>query len=402
MKSMQLIVITTGSYPYGGAATNRHISYLKGLVKMGVSIQLIVLEQEESQSSLSVLPEGDFEGIKYIYAKWRKNPQKSRTILCKIIDRISAQSRAIGILKKTVSKDVNTKLLVLLVNPIDIVPYLWIAHKRNIKIFHERTEFPFLGQDSFIKKNLLAFYLRKIIPKFSGIFVISKALVNYFKENKIDESKILHLPMTVDLDRFKINSGRVSDWGKYIAYCGSMYTDKDGVPILIEAFNVIAGEFCDLNLVLIGDNSDMVKFQHINQQIERSPYKTRIFVTGWMESDKIPSLLKGAQLLALARPDNIQAKGGFPTKLGEYLATGNPVVITDVGEHCLYLKDKFSAFISQPDSPVLFAEKIREALLDNSLAESVGKNGKIAAEKYFNSDIQAKALFDFIYGRRND
>ena len=49
-------------------------------------------------------------------------------------------------------------------------------------------------------------------------------------------------------------------------------------------------------------------------------------------------------MLVLARPDNIQAKGGFPTKLGEYLATGNPVVVTKVGEIPNYLIDGVNAF----------------------------------------------------------
>ena len=55
--------------------------------------------------------------------------------------------------------------------------------------------------------------------------------------------------------------------------------------------------------------------------------------------------------MALARPTNKQAEGGFPTKLGEYLATGNTVVVTNVGEIGEFLHDKVNAFVSDPDSP---------------------------------------------------
>ncbi|MDD3567455.1 MAG: hypothetical protein PHT92_03550 [Bacteroidales bacterium] len=34
----KLIVISSGSFPYGGAATNRHLSYLKGMAELGLGI----------------------------------------------------------------------------------------------------------------------------------------------------------------------------------------------------------------------------------------------------------------------------------------------------------------------------------------------------------------------------
>ena len=64
----------------------------------------------------------------------------------------------------------------------------------------------------------------------------------------------------------------------------------------------------------------------------------------------MPKYLCNAKLLALARPDSIQAQGGFPTKLGEYLATGRPVVVTKVGEIPDYLEDGVNAFLSDINS----------------------------------------------------
>ena len=51
----------------------------------------------------------------------------------------------------------------------------------------------------------------------------------------------------------------------------------------------------------------------------------------------------------MARPDSRQARGGFPTKLGEYLATGKPVCVTKVGEITVYLEDNVSAFLAEPE-----------------------------------------------------
>jgi glycosyltransferase involved in cell wall biosynthesis len=58
----------------------------------------------------------------------------------------------------------------------------------------------------------------------------------------------------------------------------------------------------------------------------------RIQWKGEVPRDQIPAILQHASLLVLPRPESKQAQGGFPTKLGEYLATGNPVCSTRVGE----------------------------------------------------------------------
>jgi glycosyltransferase involved in cell wall biosynthesis len=112
--------------------------------------------------------------------------------------------------------------------------------------------------------------------------------------------------------------------------------------------------------------------------------------------DVIPSIIGNADLLALPRPDSKQAQGGFPTKLGEYLATGKPVCATTVGELPDYLTDNESVFFAQPGSVESFAEAMRRALYDPENAKRVGLNGKQVAQEEFNKDIQAKKLYQFL------
>ena len=94
----------------------------------------------------------------------------------------------------------------------------------------------------------------------------------------------------------------------------------------------------------------------------------------------------------LARPNNKQAEGGFPTKLGEYLATGNTVVVTNVGEIGLFLEDKKNAFISEPDSAEKFSQKNYAKPLLNNNALQVGIEGKKLVYNEFNYLTQANVL----------
>ena len=81
---------------------------------------------------------------------------------------------------------------------------------------------------------------------------------------------------------------------------------------------------------------------------------------------------------------------GFPTKLGEYLATGNPVVVTKVGEITDYL-DNGCAYLAEPDSVQSFSDKLIEALT-NENSNIVGNKGRDIAIKYFSHKKQGEKL----------
>lgn len=388
-KINQYLFITTGSYPVGNAATNRALSYSRGIAELGCKVTILVLGPEYNQSRLSNKRRLIYNGVEIAYS----SPLLfvKRGIVGKINYLFGVLLGFVKLVYLLFKFRSSMVVSLLIADPLLLRLFIFPVKLFKSKVFHERTEFPFLNRKN---KHIYNYYLYRIIPLFDGIYVISFLLVDFFKNLTINP--ILHLPMTVELDRFQIRP--LPSGIKYIAYCGSMYTDKDGVPDLIEAYNLIASDFKDLYLYLIGDNSDKIKFQLIQNKIDASPFFERIICTGHVNRDSMPRLLKNAALLALCRPDNMQAKGGFPTKLGEYLATSNPVVITNVGDHTKYLQDGISAFISQPDNPVHFSEKLKECLNNYDLAKEVGKAGYQVAKEHFNYKVQAERLKEFIAG----
>ena len=179
-----------------------------------------------------------------------------------------------------------------------------------------------------------------------------------------------------------------------VAFTGT-YTDrKDGVSILIEAFAKISDKYPSLHLLLAG-------FQHPDMEgqkvlIRKYNLQERISHIGMIDKSEVPSFIGNACLLALSRPDSHQAQGGFPTKLGEYLATGNPVCVTKVGEIPNYLEDNVSAFMAEPGDVDSFADAMDRALRDETNAKRVGANGRKVAEENFDAEKQAKRLSQFL------
>ena len=44
---MKLIFVSSGQYPDGGAATNRHLAYAKGLKELGHEIEFLLLTEQQ-------------------------------------------------------------------------------------------------------------------------------------------------------------------------------------------------------------------------------------------------------------------------------------------------------------------------------------------------------------------
>lgn len=233
------------------------------------------------------------------------------------------------------------------------------------------------------------------VSKIDLLAVMTKTLIRHYGPMAKPDAKLLHLPMTVDLKRFSVGSSNgVVHKRPYIVYIGVLNNQKDGVDILIRAFGEIAAKYPEYTLYLTGFYHHDVPMQR--QLISDLNLNDRIVYPGVMEKTDIPSFIQNAELLVMARPDSRQARGGFPTKLGEYLSTGNPVCVTRVGEIPDYLEDNISAFLADPGSVESFASAMDRALSDSENAKRVGANGRKVAEKHFSTDVQGERLMAFL------
>jgi len=257
----------------------------------------------------------------------------------------------------------------------------------------ERSELPEIYERSFIKKIGSNYYKRHIVTKLFGMVVMTNALKQYYSKFISIEDRIVIVPMSVDMQRFEKSDRKVRD-ESYIAYCGNVSNIKDGVDILIKAFALIS-ERHDIKLYIIGDSTEKNTISGLKELTENLGITGKVVFTGRVGADKIPELLCSAEVLALARPSSLQAAGGFPTKLGEYLATKNPVVVTETGEITFYLKDGESAYIAKPDSPKDFADKLDQCLSDPETAREIGVKGYEVASNFFDYRKQSELLNSF-------
>lgn len=383
---MRIVFISSGQYPNGGAASNRHLAYSKGLIELGHEVEFILLKKQHWQDE-----EIKFNEIRFICVC-----PKSSNSLSKI-EKIILHFKTIRKAKATLIKFNKEKKIsaLILLDPDSsiLIPLINQGKRLGLKIFHERTEYPFVvAGKSILGKIDLKIYLKYVIKKFDGIYVINHALKNYF--SSLTGCNIGVINMVVEPSRFEHDRKSSIYKNTIITYCGTLEGDKDGVPILIKSFAMIANEFPFAKLQLIGSLRNEKTKQRMMSLVQDLKIEDRVIFAGFVGREEMPDFLNNSDILALARPDNKQAEGGFPTKLGEYLATGNPVVITNVGEIGLFLKDRINAYIAEPDNVGKFAEKLQEALSDNDRIK-IGLEGKKLVYNEFNYLTQAKKLEQF-------
>lgn len=366
---MTIAIINTLPVPSGNASVNRLMAYAKDLSDYGHEVTIL---SSASFENSEVKP-----GL--------------RIISC---GRSRSRIGALSFLLKKVRKG-RFDVAILVSNSLLLIYPLWLTCRLcHIKFVQEKSEFPFvLMKGGSLCKSYASFYVNTTYRLFDGMIVMTPALMEYFSGKVRKSCKLFEMPMTVDSSRFNIPKTELQH-ARYIAYCGNMAGNKDGVKNLIHAFNLAAEQVPEINLLLIGGSSNSLDWEAIVSEVE-STGKERITLYGEASPDEIPSLLKNADALALARPSSLQAAGGFPTKLGEYLATGNPVIVTAVGNIPAYLNDS-NSFIVPPDRDDLFADAIVRCFEDYPKAQAIGLEGKKLVSEVFDSKIQSERLNKYL------
>ncbi len=380
---LNVVVVSTMPFPSGNASVNRILSYSKGLVELGnrVTVYTTGISNDSNYKFIN--------GIRYRGLRTSEGN--------KYLDQIKLITALFKLMFLLVKGDKKYDALILVSNSLALIYPLYFTTKlKGICFIQEKSEFPFvLNARSYIGKIFAKYYVSTTYRLFDGLIIMTSRLDEYLKDLTKKSCKRIVIPMTVEPERFDIKTNKPTE--DYIAYCGDISGNKDGVENLISAFKIVEGRFPIIKLYIIGDSKNPEDMLRLKEHAEKIGTKGARFL-GRVSRDKIPPLLCGAKVLALARPNSLQSSGGFPTKLGEYLATGNPTVVTKVGDIPNYLTDNVHAFLAEPDNVDAFAEKICQVLSGYDNAKSVAMKGKELINTTFNYFFQAKRLEDYLIG----
>lgn len=367
------------AYNPNTAATNRALAYLKGMSELGIRTNVEFFLTDSSKSKISQ----DYPNINihYYWDKWYYVNNKYIKHLCYAFFVLSFLFR------------VKSGDTVYMYNMADMLHYL--LKKKGVRVFVEKTEHPSMYALGSKLYHPSIFQYFKDCAKATGIITISTSLQHLFSENGADVNRIAIINTITDEDRFKkINPQRYEK--PYFAYCGTISTFKDGVDILLKAFHSVIKKHPNIDLRIAGTFANKEDEKTLNALVNELEISDKVVFMGVVSATDMPSFLAGAEAVVLSRPDNIQAKNGFPGKLGEYLLSKSPTIVTAVGDIPLFVKNGINGFVVEPNDVDAFAERMNWVIEHPNEAKVIGEYGANLARKEFNYLKETKKLIDFM------
>jgi glycosyltransferase involved in cell wall biosynthesis len=232
-----------------------------------------------------------------------------------------------------------------------------------------------LGRPLYFEAHAKPTFVSRIVARHAKrLIVISNGLKDAYIKAGVPAQKIIVAPDAVDEHLFDgvpergaaREVMRIPAEEKLVLYAGHLYPRK-GAALLAQA----AEQVPEATFAFLGGAPDDIEAFRLRWGSGKN-----IRIIGHVPHARVPLALRAADLLVLPNSgkDEDAAKFTSPMKLFEYMASGTPILASDVPSIREVLTDESAAFFT-PDDPDALAHAIKKLLSDVSVTEK-GKEAK--------------------------
>ncbi len=172
-----------------------------------------------------------------------------------------------------------------------------------------------------------------------------------------------------------------------------MYTGNlapyQGCGMLVKSFSHVVRQFPAAQLVIAGGEAHQI--DALKSQAGRSGIEWAVKFAGKVPMEEIPSLIQEADILVSPRMEGTNT----PLKIYDYLASGKPIVATDLPMHTQVLGP--GAAVLAPPEPKGFAEGMLKLLRSPSMRSRLARSGKKLVKEKYGFPVFSRKISDF-YG----
>lgn len=194
---------------------------------------------------------------------------------------------------------------------------------------------------------------------------------------------VVRVPPPVDSNVFsRANPGDirkrigVGALDRLVTYIGGLKS-YEGVNLLIDAMRSVVREDRRVHLVIAGGavERDLMRLQ----RYARSRCGSQVRFPGMLGMQDVARLLVASSVVVLPKTGARINRNAHPIKLGEYMASGTPVVAASVGAVTDYVEHGVNGLLFEPGDERALRAGIRLLLEDGQLACRVGEQAKADA-----------------------
>jgi glycosyltransferase involved in cell wall biosynthesis len=224
-----------------------------------------------------------------------------------------------------------------------------------------------------------------------GTTVICSLLREKALQLGVSAGSVLLLPNGADTDRFsqmEISTARkamdIDPEARVIGYVGTIF--KRDAALMAAAFDRVSEKFENLRLIIAG----YCPFD-LRPLVQRPE---SVIQTGYLDDRDLNATLAASDLFWLPLSDSNANRGRFPLKFTDYLASGRPIVATQVGDVAGIMAEERVGLTSTPEAEA-FAQQTMRLLDDPGLRKELGLGARHLAETRFNWDTITERLLAF-------
>lgn len=254
----------------------------------------------------------------------------------------------------------------------------------------------------FINKKNVVFEAHKIPKSLSlkgvkKVITISRGIKQDLIKKGVDSNKIFIAPDAIDLVDFEVKESKEECRkkldlpldSKLVLYTGHLYTWK-GVETLAKS-----SRFLENNTVIVVVGGIKWYLSDFKKFVKKNNLKN-ILILGYQDYFKIPYYLKASDCLVLTgtKKSKVSQHYTSPMKMFEYMASGRPIIASDLLSFREVLNQGNSILVKSDNSRAL-AEGIKKVLNSPELAERISSQAFKDVQQY-TWDKRAKKILKFI------
>jgi glycosyltransferase involved in cell wall biosynthesis len=386
-------IVYLGNYdfPHGFAEVQKITLISKGLILANNTVTVISARGIHNRADYPDLKaSGEFQGIRYVYTTG--DPFYNPSFLKRNLLKVKGFINEFRFLRKSKKNGQLDYAILSTHNFYSVLYYCTLA-----KMFGFKTVLNYVEFYSRVKKKwyqINSWFNDKMFDKYAPALVdsvlpISEFLIDHLKKN-VPHKKYLKIPVLTDFDKYA--NCDVLPENRYFLFCGhTNYVEI--IKFNIDSFVLLNDDAFYLYLVINGDEN---LIQEIRSYISETPLKDRIKLFSKLSERQLYTYYKNAAALLIPLRPTYQDVARFPHKIGEYLASGNPVISTNYGEVKFYFKDMDNMLIADSYDVNEFAEKMRFVINNMSEVKKIGLNGRDLAWNKFNYKMQGGVIDNFL------
>lgn len=368
-----VVFLGQSTFPSGFGAVQRMKLMGKALIHDGYKVKVICRKGGSRKNmKLEFGPEGSFEGIDYKYtsgAIYRPDGFLERNL-----QKIKGALAEYSYLARLKKSD-NLKVAIISIHStFHILRYRLYSNLLGFPIVLNLVEMASSLDNAKTLTKKINYYLldRFIIRTVDGALPISEMLMEFYK-NASSSKPAIKLPILCDFAKFDPKITQRSE--VIFTYCGAA-SYLELVTFILSAFDRLENieDHVFLQLILGGTEGELKK---VKQEISKAKNKDHVRLATNAPHEKIPEYYSKATALLIPLRPTVQDEARFPHKIGEYLASGRPMLTCRYGEIKYYgFEDEVNALITDEYEETAYAEKMAYVLHHPSKAEEIGMKGR--------------------------